>query len=484
MIPRCEEDEIGDESWTRNWEERVGYASRMARTIFSFVIVLLVTFAVAPRAGHAAADIGRPNEAEREVGKMLDAWHAAAASADEDSYFAHLAADAVFMGTDATERWNVEQFRAFAHPYFAKGKAWTFKAVSRHITIAPDARIGWFDELLDTANMGECRGSGVVIEKDGRWRIAQYNLSIPIPNALVDDFVSRIAKHADAAPVDADQIRILSFNIRYDNRGDGEDRWERRRENVVRFIRDDKFDVVGLQEALHSQLEFLTAQLPEMGVIGVGRDDGKTRGEYAAILYRKDRWRVDLSGDFWLSDTPDVAGSKHWGNRVVRICTWARFVPVDPAHGAAFYHFNVHLDHESQPARERGVALMLERIAARKHADPVVVTGDFNAGEDNRAILGMKGEVPMADLAPNGAEVEKKRMKFTDAFRAAHPDERTVGTFNSFRGQQDGDKIDYIFVQPGVGVTKADIHRERPGGRDLSDHFPISATIVLPPANH
>src|SRR5690606_11432004 len=122
------------------------------------------------------------------------------------------------------------------------------------------------------------------------------------------------------------------------------------------------------------------------GEIGVGRTDGKTRGEYAAILYRRDRLEPLDSGTFWFSDTPDVPGSTSWGNRITRICTWARFR--DRTAGGEFYLYNVHLDHESQPSRERSAAMLSERVAQRNaEGAPVVVTGDFNADEDNPAVL-------------------------------------------------------------------------------------------------
>lgn len=129
------------------------------------------------------------------IGGVIDAWHAAAAAADEEKYFSYFTADAVFLGTDATERWTRDEFRKWAHPYFARGKAWTYKSTARWISFAPDRRVAWFDELLENAHYGTCRGSGVLVATNGGWKIAQYNLSIPIPNELADDFVKRIAEY-------------------------------------------------------------------------------------------------------------------------------------------------------------------------------------------------------------------------------------------------------------------------------------------------
>jgi hypothetical protein len=130
------------------------------------------------------------------VGAVIDGWHAAAAAADEEKYFSYFTPDAVFLGTDATERWTRDEFRKWAHPYFAKGKAWSFKSVSRWITFSSDRGVAWFDETLDTPNMGPCRGSGVLVRAGETWKIAQYNLSIPIPNDLADEFTKRIAEDA------------------------------------------------------------------------------------------------------------------------------------------------------------------------------------------------------------------------------------------------------------------------------------------------
>jgi ketosteroid isomerase-like protein len=126
------------------------------------------------------------------VNRVVDDWHEAAAQADEARYFAHAAPDFVFLGTDATERWDLASFRAFAHPYFAKGTAWTFVPQTRHVALSPDGTVAWFDESLSSASYGECRGSGVLRRIGGEWKIAQYNLTIPIPNALAKEFVARI----------------------------------------------------------------------------------------------------------------------------------------------------------------------------------------------------------------------------------------------------------------------------------------------------
>lgn len=135
-----------------------------------------------------------PPPADRAIAAVLNDFHDAASKADGKRYFAHFAPEGVFLGTDATERWNVEQFRAYAQPYFDQGKGWTYvpRPATRIIHVARGGETAWFDELLDNESYGECRGSGVLVRVDGAWRVAQYNLSVPVPNDLLKEVVARI----------------------------------------------------------------------------------------------------------------------------------------------------------------------------------------------------------------------------------------------------------------------------------------------------
>jgi hypothetical protein len=121
---------------------------------------------------------------EQAIAAVLDDWHKAASEANEERYFGHFTPDAIMMGTDATEHWTRDEFRAWAKPYFARGTAWSFTPKKRHVSFSKDRSVAWFDELLDTPQLGLCRGSGVLLLDGGRWRIAQYNLSVPIPNGV------------------------------------------------------------------------------------------------------------------------------------------------------------------------------------------------------------------------------------------------------------------------------------------------------------
>lgn len=260
-------------------------------------------------------------------------------------------------------------------------------------------------------------------------------------------------------------LRVMSFNLRYGTADDGEDSWRYRRDLVVQVIEDAGPDIIGTQEALRFQLDELEEALPGYGEVGVGREDGVAAGEYSAILYRTSRLRVDEHGTFWFSETPEVPGSIAWGARFPRICTWSRFV--DRSSGRGFYVFNVHLDHESQESRERSVELLLARIEARERSEPVIVTGDFNAGEDNPAMR------RLLDAGAHGGP------SFRDSFRVAHPDATDVGTFHGFEGGTGGPKIDAVLVSDAWEVVSASIIRASRDGRYPSDHFPVMAEVRL-----
>jgi len=262
------------------------------------------------------------------------------------------------------------------------------------------------------------------------------------------------------APAPATPVAVMTFNIRYGTAADGPDAWPERRDLLVDVIRDAAPDILGLQEALRGQLDELHAALPGYGEGGVGREDGRTAGEYAAVLFRTDRFAFMQAGTFWFSDTPEVPGSRSWGNNVTRICTWVRLE--DRASGRALYAFNVHLDHESQRSRERSVALLLERIRRLARGAPVIVTGDFNAGEDNLAV---------AALRDSG---------LVDTYRVVHPSDSAVNTYHAFRGTTEGPKIDFVFASPAWRPLEAAIVRTAHAGRYPSDHFPVTARLAWP----
>ena len=270
---------------------------------------------------------------------------------------------------------------------------------------------------------------------------------------------------AHAQPAAREPLQVMSFNIRYGTAKDGENHWSARREMLFDLVRERNADLIGLQEALAFQIDEILMAAPGYAAVGVGRDDAARDGEFSAILFKKDRFSVAESGTFWFSDTPEVPASKTWGNNITRICTWARLIDRD---GRGFYHYNLHLDHQSQPSRERSTLLLRQRIEIRAYkSDPVVVTGDFNVGESNPALSALVNKTDAA--AP-----------FVDTYRVLHADETVVGTFTGFKfGSTAGDKIDYVLVQPGTEVITAEILRTSRNDRYPSDHFPVTATIRL-----
>ncbi|MDQ2801070.1 MAG: endonuclease/exonuclease/phosphatase family protein [Armatimonadota bacterium] len=257
-------------------------------------------------------------------------------------------------------------------------------------------------------------------------------------------------------------VRIGSFNVRWACPDDGEHRWEQRRERSAALLRSWEPDVLGLQEPLRHQIDYLLQALPKYAEVGVERDDGAAAGEFCAILYRRNRFQLLESGTFWLSEEPERPGSMGWGARHARICTWAHLV--EQGSEAAFYLYNVHLDHEAQQAREKGVELVLERIRRRSASDPVILTGDFNAWPDNAAVA----RVQRADSPVS-----------RNALAAANSVDAGAGTFHGFTGHAQENPIDYIFLSSEWRVLEGAVVRGDGARPFVSDHFPVAATLEL-----
>jgi endonuclease/exonuclease/phosphatase family metal-dependent hydrolase len=270
-----------------------------------------------------------------------------------------------------------------------------------------------------------------------------------------------------AVPVASDgklELGLMSFNLRYENGEDAGSRaWRQRVVGAVRMIRSEKPDVIGVQEALHGQAADLWASLPDYEFTGAARDDGRRAGEYSGIFFRRDRFEADLSdaGTFWLSDTPEKPGSKTWGNEIPRTATWLRLV--DRSSQRGFYVFNTHWDHRHQGSRERSALLLAKRIRDRRvPEEPVVLLGDFNAVEQNPALV---------TLTSLGSLV--------DVFESLHPQETARTTLHFWKGKRDGQlKVDHILVSEGVEVSAADIRDQ--DSPMISDHFPVTARVTFP----
>lgn len=276
-------------------------------------------------------------------------------------------------------------------------------------------------------------------------------------------------------------VKVMSFNIlyyRYWGPRKGKQAWTARRRLVVDAIRQSGADVIGLQEATFPQVEYLRGKLEdEWGILVTYREGLPVDKALSnAILYRKDRVAVADGewGTFWFSDTPDTPGSKGWGNRTPRLCTWAHFTTLGS--GKDFYVYNAHIDHAVQNSRIRSAALIVDRIAGRKDPSaPVVLMGDMNAEEDNPVIRFFKGE---GTLSFDGKTVENP-VPFVDSFRVVHGQEADAGTFHGFHPERKRKKIDYIFVPKGTKVLDAEVVTRSEDGLYPSDHCPLTATLLF-----
>jgi endonuclease/exonuclease/phosphatase family metal-dependent hydrolase len=261
------------------------------------------------------------------------------------------------------------------------------------------------------------------------------------------------------------------------NQGITRPSWDERFQIVCDILRNHQPDFVGFQEITRTMLDQILAALPKYTELGVAREDGQTRGEYCAILYNKSRFMKyeDESGTFWLSETPEVAGSRNWNTSSIRICTWARFIEVST--GNAFYYYNTHLDVDSQWAREEGALLILNRIQNRSNKEPFVLTGDFNATEQEQTIKFVKGQSPMTRR--NGEQATNST-PMIDTFRVLFPDQKNTRTRHDWTYSREGDKIDYIFVSPDIKVLDAKIVYDNADGKYPSDHYPVTASLSIP----
>lgn len=263
-----------------------------------------------------------------------------------------------------------------------------------------------------------------------------------------------------------ESLRVMSFNVRYGTAKDGENHWDKRKDLCVSRITTFKPDILGLQEALKLQNEFILQGNPNLKALGVAREDGKEKGEYATLMYNAERFDVVESGTFWLSETPDVAGSKSWDSSLPRVATWARFK--DKKEGKELLAINTHFDHKGTVARVEA-AKMIRKVATEKGKGiTVIVTGDFNSVPGSEAYKAL--------VAKNDASVE-----LIDTYAelwSAKPDTQGQGTFHSFQITPSTSRIDWILVTPQLQVDAADIDRHREGTLFPSDHFAIWAVVT------
>lgn len=257
----------------------------------------------------------------------------------------------------------------------------------------------------------------------------------------------------------ASPFNVATFNLRFDTPQDGENAWPSRKEFVKSLIAYHEFDIMGTQELLHSQITDLL-EMDGWAYTGVGRDDGLTGGEHSAIFYRKNRFQLLDSGDFWFSETPETP-SKGWDATCCnRICSWAKFR--DKSTKKVFYVFNAHFDHQGVEARRQSGLLAIEKIKTIAAGQPVIFCGDLNSTPDTGQIQhiskNLNDSYGVSQMKPYGP----------------------AGTYSGFRLDAPlTGRIDYVFVSGHFNVLKYAALSDFLDRRFPSDHLPVVVKVVL-----
>jgi len=248
-------------------------------------------------------------------------------------------------------------------------------------------------------------------------------------------------------------LEVMSYNIRYNNPDDGINQWKYRKGSLFKYLNERTPAVVGMQEVLHDQLKDLQNALADYAYVGVGREDGKTKGEYSPIFYNKNALEVVESATFWLSETPDQI-SVGWDAALERICTYALFK--DLRTRKHFWVFNTHFDHIGTTARKESVKLILKKINTKNENKlPVLITGDFN-------------------LTPETIPIQMFQKAYEDVLAKLPPSAPLYGTFTGFDIEKKAEKrIDYIFHQGFQIISAKHIGLKTPEGHWVSDHHPV-----------
>jgi endonuclease/exonuclease/phosphatase family metal-dependent hydrolase len=269
------------------------------------------------------------------------------------------------------------------------------------------------------------------------------------------------------ASAESPETRVMTFNIRYGTANDGINGWDNRKEFLVATIKAFGPDLLGTQETLGFQRDYLAKQLPDYGVLGVGREDGKKEGEMMALYYRKERFEKLDEGHFWLSETPEKPGSKSWDSSLPRMATWVKLQDRKALDLPPILLINTHFDHLGPLARLKSAELIRKQAALLGKGCSVIVTGDFNAGEASEPYLALFGEL------------EGHKSPVIDCYRAAHPQRAdNEGTATAFKASSTrGARIDWIACSREWKVLKAAIDRTERDNRTPSDHFPVTAIL-------
>lgn len=292
-------------------------------------------------------------------------------------------------------------------------------------------------------------------------------LAFPILSSLFLIAVFVAGPDSGLAQKQTSAVRVMSYNIRYGTANDGDNHWDKRKDFLIETIRAFDPDLLGTQETLGFQRDYLSAKLNGYDVLGVGRDDGKDAGEMTALYYKRSRFEKLDGGHFWLSEMPDQPGSKSWDTSLTRMATWVKLRDRLQPKAKPIIFFNTHFDHRGNQARVESAKLIRRKIVEASKTCRVIVTGDFNAGEDSAPYSAFFG----AD--------ESGKPPVRDAYRIAHPTRATnEGTFSSFKAEAtSGPRIDWIGVSREWQVLQSTIDRTAREGRAPSDHFAMLAVL-------
>lgn len=272
------------------------------------------------------------------------------------------------------------------------------------------------------------------------------------------------AKESREAP-NGTQLNVMSFNIRYDTPKDSLNNWKYRKDRAANAVRFYDADILGTQEVLVNQLADLKERLPEYVAIGVGREDGKEKGEYSALFFKKDRFEEIESGTFWLSETPEVAGSRGWDGACRRVATWARLN--DRKSGKTILALNTHLDHVGKVARREGINLIFQKVKELGQGADIIVTGDFNSTPDSDVVKHITN--------PDDPD------HLNDSKALAKVVYGPSWTWHNFGKLPYNERLllDYVFISGDIDVERYGVLAETENNEFLSDHAPILVTLNL-----
>ena len=258
---------------------------------------------------------------------------------------------------------------------------------------------------------------------------------------------------------ETNSIRVMSFNIRYGRANDGDNHWKHRHPLVLKTIRRFDPDLLGTQETLKFQADYLRDNLKSLTYVGWSREQNPD-GEQCGVLCRAERFDLEDSGQFWLSKSPEKKFSKSWDSSLPRVATWVRLK--DLRTGGLLLFVNTHFDHRGSTARLEAARLIREFVESQPADLPVIVTGDFNCAESSGPWQRLTGSA-----------------RLSDTFRVFQPERGAKeGTFNGFSGNRTGGRIDWILTSEQWTVKSAAIDDYSDDGRYPSDHFPVTATVV------